>query len=85
MLGDAGAAHDAAGARRFREHEAAIVGALDDRVADVRPVGNRLPVGVQPAGGLAAAFDDVPGEAALREAIPVVLRPLEFMNTLSRD
>ena len=54
--------------------------ALDHRIADVRPVGHALPVGVQPARGLAAAFDDVSGQAALRQSVVVVRVPAEFVH-----
>ncbi len=39
-----------------------------------------LPVGVQAAGGLAAAFDDVAREAAGREQVEVVRRHAEFVH-----
>ena len=65
---------------RLGDDEAAVGAALDDRVADVRPVGHRGPVGVQAAGGLAAAFDDVAGEAARGEPVEVVGRPAELVH-----
>jgi hypothetical protein len=54
--------------------------ALDDRIADVRPVRNVFPVGVQAAGRLAAALDDVAGQAAGSQQVEVGSGPAELVH-----
>ena len=44
------------------------------------PVGHFVPVGMQPAGGLATAFDDVAGQAARGEAVEIVCGPAELVH-----
>ena len=61
LLGHGGAQNFAAGARGLVQLKAAVGIAVDDGVADVRPIRNVLPIGVQTARGLATAFNDVPG------------------------
>ncbi len=80
LLGHDRRRHLAARAGGLADDEAAVGFAFDDRVADSGPVGHRLPVGVQPAGGLAAALDDVAGEAAAREPVVVVAGPAELVH-----
>ena len=67
-------------ARRLVHHKAAVRLAIDDRVADVVPIGNVLPIGVQPAGGLATALDDVTGQTAARQLMKVVLLPAKRVD-----
>ena len=66
----------AAGARMLGDDERAVGAGLDDRIADVGEVGNLPPV-VQAvaAGALRAALDDVAGDDAGGEAVPVVGAP----------
>ena len=80
LLPDGGRRDEPAGLRRLGDDEAAVFAALDDRVADVGPVGHRGPVGVQAACRLAAAFDDVAGEAARGEPVEVVGGPAELVH-----
>ena len=80
LLGDRGAQDAAAGAFGLGQREAAVGMALDDGVADVGPVRNLLPVGVQPTGRLAAAFDDVPGQAAAGQFVVLVGGPAELVH-----
>ena len=58
----------------------AVGGALDDRIADMRPIGNPLPVGEQAAGGLAAALDDVAAQGAGSKTVEVYRCPGEGMD-----
>ena len=53
---------------------------FDDRIADVREIGNVLPVvEAVAAGALRAALDDVAGDDARREPVPVVGAPAELV------
>ena len=80
LLRDHGRRDEATGSRRLRDGEVAVEAALDDRVADVRPVGHRVPVGEETARSLTAAFDDVASETACGEPIVVVRRPAELVH-----
>ena len=80
LLGHDRGRHLAARAGGLADDEAAVGLAVDDRVPDSRPVGHGIPVGVQPAGGLAAALDDVAGETAAREPVVVVVGPAELVH-----
>jgi hypothetical protein len=80
LLAHGRGAHQPAGARWLGDDEAAVSAALGDRKAHVVPAGHALPVGVVAAGGLRAAFDQVPGQAALRELVEVVGRPAEVRD-----
>ena len=65
LLGHGGDADQATGLRGLFNHEATVWDALQDGVADVSPIRHVLPVGVQATGGLAAALDQMAGEATL--------------------
>ena len=58
---------------RLGAREAAILGDLGNRVADiVECLRDLVPVGIVAPGGLRSAFEDVPGEAAASEAIEII-------------
>ena len=80
LLGHGGAQNLAAGARGFMQFKAAIGKAIDDRVADIWPIGNVLPIGVQAPRGLAAAFNDVPGQTAAGEQVVILWAPIKFVH-----
>ena len=63
---------DASG-HTVREH-------FEDRVANAGEVANPAPVGEVAARALGAALDDVAGDDAGREAVPVIGRPVEGMD-----
>ena len=70
----------AAGVRMLVDDERAVGVAFDDRIADVREVGNVLPiVEAVAARALRAAFDDVAGDDSRGESIPVVAGPAELV------
>ena len=63
----------AAGVRVLRDDERAVGARLDDRIADVREVGNVPPVvEAVAARALRAALDDVAGDDSGGELVPVV-------------
>ena len=80
LLGHRGTQHTAACASRLADLEAAVGMNLHDGVADLVPVGDVLPVGVQTARGLTTAFDDVTCQAAAGELVQVLGRPAKFVN-----
>ena len=84
LLAHGGGAHQPAGARRLGDDEAAFGAALGDREAHVVPAGHAGPIGVVAAGGLRAAFDQVAGEAALRQLVQVVGGPTEARDQRSQ-
>ena len=70
----------AAGVGMLVDHERSVVVAFDDRIADVGEIGNRLPVvEAVAARALRAALDDVAGDDAGGEAVPVVGLPAELV------
>ncbi len=74
-------AHAAAGACMLGDGEGAIGLGFDDGVADVRHVGNVLPIHLAVAAGtLRAAFDDVAGDRARREFVVIVGLPAEAVD-----
>ena len=74
-----------AGTLVLRDRERAVGGRFDDRVADAREVGHLTPVGVVAAGALRAAFDDVAGDGARCEAVPVLRAPTELVDERADD
>ena len=80
LLGDHRHADQPAGTGRLGDDERTVGGALDDRVADVGPIGYRFPVGEQAPGGLRAALDDVAGKRPLREHVVGIRRPAELVH-----
>ena len=54
--------------------------ALDNRIADMRPVRHLFPVCEQPTGPLCAAFDDVPGERSCAELVILVRAPVKLVD-----
>ena len=72
--------HDPATARRLGQGEAAILGDLDDRVADGFEVRRIVRVDPKSAGRLGAAFDEVPSRGPGTQPVPVVERPGEFVQ-----
>jgi hypothetical protein len=56
-------------------------GGFDDRETDVREIGNVLPVELAvSARTLPAAFDDVPGDRAGGDPVPIFECPAEFVH-----
>ena len=80
LLGNHRSVHQATGACGLGTDKAAIGGTLHDRVADVGPIRHAGPVGVQPARGLATAFNDVTCEAACREQVKFVRAPAKLVH-----
>ncbi|MNN01812.1 hypothetical protein D3C81_1144400 [compost metagenome] len=80
LLPDGSGADQPARARRLADREAAVGTARHHGIADVGPVRHALPVGMQPAGGLAAALDDMARQAALRQPVIVVRLPAELVH-----
>ena len=73
--------HAAAGAGVLGDDEGAVGLGFDDRIADVRHVGNVLPIHLAVAAGtLRAAFDDVAGDGAGGELVLVVGLPAEAVD-----
>ena len=85
LLGHAELADQAARAFDFIDGELAVGADLDDGKTDVRVVRHLAPIGEIAAGALGAAFDDVPGQGGLGEAVVVVPRPVEFMHQRCAD
>src|SRR5690606_16033315 len=81
LLGDGADADPAAGPVVLGDDEGAVGRGLDDRVADVVQVGDRLPVEEAVAAGrLGAALVDVAGHDAGGEPVDVVRRPAEGVD-----
>ena len=80
LLGHGGTQHAPARALGLGEDEAAVGMALQHGVADVGPIRDVLPVGVQAARGLAAALDEMPGQAARGQQVVVLRRPAELVH-----
>ena len=74
--------HRAAGARNLGDDEAAILADFADRKTEPRQIGHVLVAGIGKiaAGDLAGAFQQMPGDGALPEQIPVIHRPAEGMD-----
>ena len=74
--------HRAAGAFDLGDDETAVFTDLADGKAEPREIGNILVAGIGKiaAGDLAGAFQQMPGDGALPEQIPVVHRPAEGMD-----
>src|SRR5579885_297726 len=65
----------------FGYAEAGVGAGLDNRVADIRHVRNRLPIYLGVAAGcLSATFNNVPGDRTGGQAVPVLLVPIELVN-----
>ena len=67
-------------ARRLGDGETAVFMAFGNGIANVRPIRDILPVGVQAARRLAAAFKNVTSQAARRKQVIVGDRPVEGVH-----
>src|SRR5262252_6904669 len=81
LLSNAGYCDSPAGSRVFCDHEGSVLAGLDNRVADVPEIGDRLPIDLAIAARrLRAAFDDVTGDRPGGDLVPVVESPAEFVD-----
>jgi hypothetical protein len=80
LLGHRVERYPPAGARVLGNDERSVGGRLRDRISDVRQVGDRAPV-VQAvaARALRTALEDVPGDDASRQPIPILGTPAELV------
>ena len=74
------ATHQAASAWHLADGEAAVGLDLRDRITDMGPVGNALPVGEQSARGLTTALENVADQTAASELIVLVHRPAKVVD-----
>src|SRR5690606_32915606 len=74
------AVYQPARALGLREDEVARRLDLDDGVADVFPAVDLVPVGIESACRLGAAFDDVARETSAGQVIKIIVLPAEGMN-----
>ena len=74
--------HRAAGTRDLGDDEAAVLADFADGKAEPRQIRNILVAGIGEvaAGDLAGAFQQMPGDGALPQQIPVIHRPAEGMD-----
>ncbi len=81
LLLDGVDAHASAGRFVFGDDESAIGLGFDDRIADVRHIGNALPIHLAiAAGALRAAFDDMSGDCARCKLVVLIGFPSEAMD-----
>ena len=78
LFGGRRAIDHAPGTRRLGQHHAAVAGDFNDRVAHLFQPGHVGPAVVVAAAGLRAAFEQVAGDHARGDAVPV--SPAEFMQ-----
>ena len=85
LLGDAQFADQSAGALDLADGELAVGTDLHNRETDVFVVRHLPPIGEVAAGALRAAFDDMPGQCRLGQAVVVLPGPVELMHQRRAD
>ena len=80
LLGNHRYTYQATRVGRLGDDERAVRAAFENRVADIGPIGHAFPIGKQTAGGLCAALQNVPAQAALRHFVQLVRLPVKGMH-----
>ena len=78
LLGHGIDRHQAARALVFGHREGAVFARFDHRITDIPQIGHFPPAGEIAAGALGTTFEDMTGDGAGGEFVPVVFAPTEF-------